>query len=151
PAFAPESTHELTWTLVVLLFEQVMVVQPLPALATSGVQAEIGKFVTPAAQHVVTVQLLIALATAAMQVAGATEPVVVTIGQTVAVQVLPALAAFGVQENTGVSAELSVPQVVVVQLLPALGSDATHAKTATLGLLLVEQTVAVQLLAAAAT
>jgi hypothetical protein len=85
PAFAPEATHELTATLLVLLFEQLMVVQALPALATAGVQTETGRFVTTkGAGHVVSVQLLPALATAAVQLATGTF-VVVTIGQIVAV------------------------------------------------------------------
>lgn len=42
PTFAPEAAHELTATFVVLLFEQVIVVQALPAAAVCGVQIETG-------------------------------------------------------------------------------------------------------------
>jgi hypothetical protein len=151
PTFAPEATHELTATFVVLLFEQVISVQALPAAAVCGVQIDTGRFVTTkGAGQVVSVQKLAAVGPDTVQVWTGTF-VVVRSGQIVAMNRGP-VAATGVQvpTSTGVSAELLVPQVVVVQPLPTVGPLATHARIGTFRLLLVVQAVAVQRLPTAA-
>lgn len=63
--------------------------------------------------------------------------------QVVVVQLLPALAAEGVQVATGILVVLLVEHVVVVHELPAVSPDAAHDATGTLVVLLVEQVVVV--------
>lgn len=151
PKLAPETTQELTATFVVLLFEQVMSVQKLPAAAVCGVQIETGRFVnTTGGGHVVSVQKLAKVGPDTAQVWTGTF-VVVTSGQIVAMNRGP-VATAGVQPptSTGVSAELLVPQVVVVQKLPGAAAAAVQVNTGTFVVVLVEQAVDVQALRAVA-
>jgi hypothetical protein len=76
--------HELTWTLLVLLVEQLVAVQLLPAAAAATVQAAIGVGPVARVLQVVAVQLLPAAAAVAVHDETPVGPVVVA-GQVVAV------------------------------------------------------------------
>ena len=109
---------------------QVVVVQALPEVGPLAVQLSTGALVVLFVPQVVAVQLLPAAAATGVQEATPVGPVVAGAGQVVAVQLLPEVAADGVQDATGTLVVLLVEQVVVVQAFPRWRSRPSRSTSA---------------------
>jgi hypothetical protein len=143
PALAALGVHEATGTLVVLLVVQFVAVQALPSDAGDWTHVCTGTLEVLFDVQAVFVQLLPALGTDALQVCTATFTVSFWV-QVVVFQLLPALATgSGTHDDTGVGPVLTTGQLVVTQLLPALPGLATQLPVGTFSVLFGVQVVTV--------
>ena len=143
PALAALGVHEATGTLVVLFVAHVVAVHALPSAATDCTQVCTGTLEVSFERQVVFVQLLPALGTDALQVCTATSTVSFWV-QVVVFQLFPALATgSATHDETGVGPVLTTGQLVVTQLLPALPGLATQVPLGTFSELFGVQVVTV--------